>query len=62
MILPYQDVARFTVAGDLAEYGYRGEFLRWAPTSTPVVVPYTWQLPNGETVDVSLNRTAVPTW
>jgi homopolymeric O-antigen transport system ATP-binding protein len=59
MILPYQDVARFTVAGDLAEYGYQGDFLRWARTSTPVVVPYTWRLPDGETIEVSLARPGV---
>lgn len=54
MIIPYQDVAYFTVAGDLAEYGYQGEFWRWASHSTPVVVPYEWTLPNGATMAVSL--------
>ena len=42
--------------GDLAEYGYIGEYLKFARTSTPVVVPYEWQLPDGKTITVSLNR------
>jgi lipopolysaccharide transport system ATP-binding protein len=58
-IIPYQDVARLTVVGNLADYGYKGEFLKWARTSTPVVIPYEWRLPNGETIEVSLSRSAV---
>jgi len=54
MIIPYQDVAYFSVAGDLADYGYRGDFWRWASHSTPVVVPYEWTLPDGSTAAVSL--------
>lgn len=53
-ILTYQDVAVFSVAGDLAEYGFRGEFLSRAAQSTPVVVPYEWYLPDGTTAAVSL--------
>jgi lipopolysaccharide transport system ATP-binding protein len=60
-IIPYQDVARLTVVGDLSDYGYKGEFLQWARSSTPVVVPYEWRLPNGEVIEVSLNRSAVLT-
>jgi lipopolysaccharide transport system ATP-binding protein len=56
LIVNYQDVAYFSVVGDLVDYGYRGEFLTWAPHSTPVVVPYEWQLPDGSTVAVSLSR------
>ena len=56
MIVPYQEVATFTITGDLAEYGYTGEYLKFARTSTSVVVPYEWQLPDGRTVAVSLNR------
>jgi lipopolysaccharide transport system ATP-binding protein len=55
-IIPYQEVASFTVAGDLAEYGYTGQYLNLARTSTPVVVPYEWQLPDGRIAAVSLNR------
>ena len=43
MIVNYQEVAYFNVVGDLAEYGYKGEFLTFAPHSTPVVVPYEWR-------------------
>jgi lipopolysaccharide transport system ATP-binding protein len=56
IILNYQEVAGFSVIGDLAEYGYKGEFLAFARHSTPVVVPYEWRLPDGTTVAVSLNR------
>ncbi len=35
MIVNYQEVAYFSVVGDLAEYGYKGEFLSRASQSTP---------------------------
>jgi len=54
MIIKYQEVAYFNVVGDLAEYGYRGEFLTRASQSTPVVVPYEWCLPDGTIAPVSL--------
>jgi hypothetical protein len=44
------------VVGDLAEYGYKGEFLTFARHSTPVVVPYEWRLPDGTIAAVTLNR------
>jgi len=56
MIVPYQEVAYFTVGGDLADYGYKGAFETYARTSTAVVVPYEWRLPDGSTAAVSLNR------
>lgn len=56
VIIPYQEVAYFSVAGDLAEYGYQGEFWKWARYSTPVVVPYEWRLPDGRTAAVELRR------
>jgi lipopolysaccharide transport system ATP-binding protein len=58
LIVTYQEVAYFTVVGDLAEYGYKGEFLTFARHSTPVVVPYEWRLPDGTTVAVALSRQA----
>jgi lipopolysaccharide transport system ATP-binding protein len=58
LIVTYQEVASFTVVGDLAEYGYKGEFLAYALHSTPVVIPYEWQLPDGTTAMVSLNAPA----
>lgn len=56
VIIPYQDVAYFSVAGDLTGYGYQGEFWKWARHSTPVVVPYEWTLPDGRTAAVSLSE------
>ena len=53
-IVPYQEVAYFSVVGDLAEYGYKGEFLSRASQSTSVVVPYEWRLPDGTIAAVSL--------
>jgi lipopolysaccharide transport system ATP-binding protein len=55
LIIPYQDVAGFNVVGNLADYGYKGDFLQFARHSTPVVVPYEWQLPDGRTVAVALD-------
>jgi lipopolysaccharide transport system ATP-binding protein len=55
-IIDHQEVAYFSVVGDLAEYGYKGEFLAFARHSTPVVVPYEWRLPDGTTVAVALSR------
>ncbi len=57
-IVPYQDVAFFSVVGDLAAYGYKGQFISYAQYSTPVVVPYEWRLPDGTTVAVALSRPA----
>jgi len=54
VIIAYQDVAYFSVAADLRDYGYRGEFWKWVSRSTPVVVPYEWTLPDGRTAAVSL--------
>ena len=56
LIVAYQEVGYFSVVGDLADYGYKGEFLTWAPHSTPVVVPYEWRLPDGTTAAVALRR------
>ena len=56
LIVNYQEVAGFSVVGDLAEYGYKGDFRTFAAHSTPVVVPYEWRLPDGTTAAVALNR------
>ena len=56
LIVPYQEVAGFSVVGDLAEYGYKGEFLTFARRSTPVVVPYEWHLPDGTAASVTLAK------
>jgi hypothetical protein len=59
-IVPYEEVGSFNVVGDLAAYGFTGEYLKYASRSTPVVVPYEWSLPDGRTVSVALNRTQTP--
>lgn len=56
VIVDYQEVASFSVIGDLAEYGYKGEFLTFTRHSTPVVVPYEWKLPDGTVATVGLKR------
>ncbi len=53
-VIGYQDAAYFAVVCDLADYGFNGDFLTRATTSTPVVVPYEWQLPDGTILPVSL--------
>jgi lipopolysaccharide transport system ATP-binding protein len=58
LIVDYQEVSGFTVVGDLAEYGYKGEFLAFARQATPVVVPYEWRFSDGSAATVSLNRPA----
>ena len=60
MIVPYEEVGSFNVVGDLAAYGFTGEYLQYASRSTPVVVPYEWALPDGRTVSVALNRIQAP--
>jgi len=57
VIIEYQEVAGFSVTGDLGEYGYKGEFITYARHATPVVVPYEWRLPDGTTAEVALTRT-----
>jgi lipopolysaccharide transport system ATP-binding protein len=57
IIVPFEEVGSFNVIGDLAAYGFTGEYLEYALRSTPVVVPYEWSLPEGRTVSVALNRT-----
>ena len=54
VIIKFQEVAYFSVVGNLAKYGYKGDFLAYASQSTPVVVPYEWQLPDGTVAAVSL--------
>jgi lipopolysaccharide transport system ATP-binding protein len=53
-ILLDSELASFTVAADLADYGYQGEFVTLASVSTPVIIPYEWQLPDGTTTAVAL--------
>jgi lipopolysaccharide transport system ATP-binding protein len=58
LIVDYQEVAGFSVVGDLAEYGYKGDFLTFARHSTPVVVPYEWRFSDGTIAAVALSRSS----
>ena len=49
-----KDATTFTVRADLQKYGYKGDYLTHAPRSTSVVIPYVWELPDGETIPVGL--------
>lgn len=53
-VIDYTEVAFFNVAGDLTSYGFKGEFMARASSSTPVIVPYEWHLPDGTVAPVSL--------
>jgi lipopolysaccharide transport system ATP-binding protein len=59
LIIPYSEVTGFTVVGDLAEYGFKGDYLTYGAYSTPVIVPYEWRLPNGTRIPVALTRNQV---
>jgi hypothetical protein len=54
-ILDLQEVASFSVTGDLGEHGFRGNYQSLAHKSVPVMIPYEWVLPDGsvEAVDLS---------
>jgi lipopolysaccharide transport system ATP-binding protein len=56
MIVNYQDAASFSVVGALSDYGFKGEFISRAATSTPVVIPYEWELPDGRVAAISLTE------
>jgi lipopolysaccharide transport system ATP-binding protein len=58
-ILDYTDVAFFSVVGDLADYGFTGEFVSRASSATAVIVPYEWHLPDGSVAPVSLTGSSL---
>ena len=58
-VLDYSDVGFFNVVGDLADYGFGGEFVSRASSSTPVIVPYEWHLPDGTIAPVSLSANSL---
>jgi lipopolysaccharide transport system ATP-binding protein len=48
-----QEVGHFTVVGLMKDYGFHGEMadvLSWS--SSPVVLPYSWRLPDGKVIPV----------
>ncbi len=57
-LLNLEDVASFEVEGHLEDYGMSGEFYAVAARSTPVVIPYEWQLPDGIIKPIALTRSS----
>ena len=53
-IVDMQDVGGFSVAGDLAEYGFEGDYRTLASKSIPVMIPYEWIWPDGTVREVIL--------
>ena len=49
-----QDVGGFSVAGDLAERGFAGDYRTLASKSIPVMIPYEWIWPDGTVREVFL--------
>lgn len=54
LILDDEILGSFTLAANLEDYGFTGEFLSLVSVSTPVVVPYEWQMPDGTNNSVAL--------
>jgi len=55
VVMDYEAIGSFVVNADLADYGYKGEFVMRASESTSVAIPYEWQLPDGTRALVSLS-------
>jgi lipopolysaccharide transport system ATP-binding protein len=56
-IVEPQEVATFSVIGDLNDYGLPAATAHvMAPMSVPTVIPYEWKLPDGQMIPVSLRR------
>ena len=55
-IMDPQEVASFSVDGDLRACGFTGDYHAFAAHSTPVVIPYEWFLPDGSSGAVNLNN------
>ena len=57
-IVDLQDVGGFSVAGDLAGWGFEGDYRGLASKSVPVMIPYEWVWPDGTVREVSLGGPA----
>jgi hypothetical protein len=56
-ILSPREVASFNIIGDLRGYGFKGQLLQSvASKSVPLIIPYTWILPDGRKESVQLAR------
>lgn len=56
LIMKLQDVASFVVSGNLLDYGFQSGLHSVVERSTPVIIPYEWVLPDGQTVEVELTN------
>ena len=54
VIMLGKDVASFVVDGDLKRHGLRGDMLNALSRATPVMIPYEWVLPDGQTRSVAI--------
>ncbi len=54
-ILPSQEVAAFTVAAPLEDYGFQSEVIhRFAGGAIPVLIPYEWTQPDGSVSSIGI--------
>ncbi len=59
-MLPSQEVAAFTVAAPLEDYGFRSEVIhRFAGGAVPVLIPYEWTHPDGSVDAIGIKTRAV---
>lgn len=59
-VVDLQDVGGFSVAGDLAESGFEGDYRSLASKSVPVMIPYEWTWPDGTVREVFLGGSGRP--
>jgi len=59
-MLPSQEVAAFSVAAPLEDYGFRSEVIhRFAGGAVPVLIPYEWTQPDGTVSSIGINTKEV---
>jgi lipopolysaccharide transport system ATP-binding protein len=59
-MLPSQDVAAFTVAASLEDYGFQSEVIhRFAGGAIPVLIPYEWTHPDGSVSAIGIKTSEV---
>ena len=59
-MLPSQEVAAFSVAAPLEDYGFRSDVIhRFAGGAVPVLIPYEWTQPDGTVSSIGINTKEV---
>jgi lipopolysaccharide transport system ATP-binding protein len=59
-MLPFQEVAAFTVAAPLEDYGFRSEVIhRFVGGAVPVLIPYEWTHPDGSIISIGIKTSEV---